>query len=168
MKIYLKSMIIITLLALTMGCTYSLFMNAFPHLRNIQIDTFENNTSEYALAQELQEALANTFQNDGRLRLTTRDPDSFIEGSILDYRNEIDGYDIFGNISAYRVTILFSITFTDMRFNEVIFENSALRLSETYSPNTDNPELLSTETQAQQSIFDELFRTIVRSTLEAW
>jgi len=143
-------------------------MNAFPHLRNVQIATFENNTSEYALAQDLQELLVNTFQRDGRLRITTRDPDSFIDGSILDYRNEIHGYDIFGNISEYRVTILFSVTFTDMRFNEVIFENTTLRLSESYSPNADNPELLTTEKQAQQRIFERVFETIIGNTLEAW
>ena len=168
MKIYMKSMIVMILIVLSFGCSYSLFMNAFPHLRNVQIATFENNTSEYALAQELQELLVNTFQRDGRLRITTRDPDAFIDGTILDYRNEIESYDIFGNISAYRVTILFSVTFTDMRFGEVIYENATLRLSETYSPNTNNPELLTTEAQAQQSIFESLFDNIIGNTLEAW
>jgi hypothetical protein len=168
MKKQVKIIIIIVLLTLSMGCSYSLFENAFPHLRNIQIATFENNTSEYALAQDLQESLVNTFQRDGRLRITTRDPDSFIDGSILDYRNEIHSYDIFGNISEYRVTILFSVSFTDMRFNDVIYENNALRLSETYSPSANNPELLTTEAQAIQSIFDDLFTTIIRNTLEAW
>ena len=159
---------IISFVIFIQGCSYSVFMNSFPHLRNIQIGTFDNETPEYTLAQDVQEHLVNSFQRDGRLRITTIDPDSFIEGTVLDYLNEISSYDIFGNVTEYRVSILLSVTFTDLRHNEVIYDNRTLRLSETYSPNSDNPELFTTEEQARQRIFERVFETIIRSTLEAW
>ncbi|MCL2064394.1 MAG: LPS assembly lipoprotein LptE [Candidatus Cloacimonetes bacterium] len=150
------------------GCSYSLTLNTMPHLRNVQISEFENNTSEYALAQDFQNYLVNNFQRDGRLRITTLDPDSYIEGTILDYRNEIFSYDDYGNVQDYRVSILFSIQMTDLRMQNVIYENLSLLLSEPYTPNSPNPDVFTTETQAQEKIFERTFETIIRNTLEAW
>ena len=164
----MKNIIFICLLFIVTGCSYSFFMNAYPHLRNIQIDAFENDTSEYIIAQNFQDFLVNQFQRDGRLRITTREPDSFIEGGILDYRHEIFSYDFAGNVSEYRVTILFNIKMTDLRMQEVMYENKSLMLSEAYSPNSTNPNVFTTERQAVDRIFERAFETIIRNTLEAW
>ena len=159
---------IIIFLIIISGCSYSLILNTLPHLRNIQISPFENNTSEYAIAQDFQNYLVNSFQNDGRLRITTIEPDSFIEGTILDYRNDIYSYDDYGNVMEYRVSILFSIQMTDLRMQEIIYENTSLLLSELYSPDNQNPDVFTTEIQAQDKIFERAFDTIIRNTLEAW
>jgi len=163
-----KYMILVIICVSLLACSYSVFMNAFPHLRNIQITSFENNTSEYALAQELQNYLVNRFQNDGRLRISNLNPDSIIEGTILDYRNEIFGYDMFGNVTEYRVVILFSVQMIDLRMQEVMYENRSLMLSETYSPNSTNSEDMTTEAQAQNRVFGRLFDTVVGRTLDSW
>jgi len=166
----MKYLIIITSLFcfLLSGCSYSLILNTMPHLRNIQVSSFENNTSEYTLAQDFQDYLVNSFQRDGRLRITTIDPDTFIEGSVNDYRNEVLSYDDYGNVQEYRVAILFSIIMTDLRMQNVIYENRALLLSEPYSPNSSNPDVFTTEMQAQEKVFERAFDTIIRNTLEAW
>jgi len=143
-------------------------MNAFPHLRNIQVDAFENDTAEYRLAQDFQEYLLNAFQRDGRLRITTMEPDSFIEGSIQDFRNEIHSFDMSGNVSEYRVTILFSIKMTDLRMQRVMYENNRLMISENFTPNTENPNVHATEEDAINRIFERAFETVIRNTLAAW
>ena len=150
------------------GCSYSVFMNVYPHLRNIQISPFENETAEYAIAQDVQEYLVNKFQSDGRLRITTLDPDSQIEGIVLDYQNEIYGYNYENNVTEYRVTILFSITMSDLREQKTMYENKTLMFSEVYYPGSTNPEQFTTEIQAQEKIFERVFDTLIRSTLEAW
>jgi hypothetical protein len=143
-------------------------MNAHPHLRNIQVYTFENETAEYTLAQDFQDFLVNQFQRDGRLRITTIEPDSFIEGSVLDYRHEIFTYDMAGNISEYRVSILFHVKMTDLRMQTLLYENRAMLISETYSPDNPNPDVLATEGQAIEQIFERAFDNIMRNTLSAW
>ena len=163
-----KILLFVVICAMLSSCSYSVFLNTLPHLRNVQISPFENNTHEYALAQDFQNYLVNSFQSDGRLKITTIEPDSFIEGIVLDYRHEIISYDNFGNILEYRVTILFDIKMTDLRMQEVIYENRNLVMSENYSINPDNPDVLSTEAQAQEKVFEKVFDTIIRSTLEAW
>ena len=76
--------ILVVCAILICGCTYSVFYNAYPHLKTIYVVPFENNTSEYALAQDFQSSLVNQFQSDGRLKISTLSPDARIEGSILD------------------------------------------------------------------------------------
>ena len=152
------------------GCSYSVFLNVYPHLRTIHISPFENMTSEYALAQDFQNYLANKFQGDGRMRVATLSPDARIEGSVMDYREDILSYDIGGNVSEYRVSILFSITMTDLVYSEVLYENAALLISEPYSTtiDSDNPQILTSATQAQEKIFERVFDTIIKNTLESW
>jgi hypothetical protein len=150
-------------------------MNAYPHLKNVHISPFENATSEYAIAQDFQNYLVEKFQSDGRLRISTIDPDSRIEGSVLDYREEIFSYTQYGEVSEYRVTILFSVTMSDLRMQKVMYENKNLMMSETYLANQDqtgdtpaNRVILTSKDQAQEKIFEKVFDTIIRSTLEAW
>jgi len=143
-------------------------MNAYPHIRNVHIIPFENETSEYAIAQSFQEYLVNKFQSDGRLRISTIDPDSRIEGSVLDYKNEIYGYNYENNVTEYRVTILFHVMMTDLREQKILYENKTLMISETYAPNSLNPEHFTTEDQAKEKIFEKIFDGLIRNTLEAW
>jgi len=166
MKYIITLFIIVTLCLI--GCSYSLKLNTLPHIKNVQISPFENDTIEYTLAQDIQNYLVTSFQRDGRLKITTIDPDSFIEGTVLDYRHDIHSYDNFGNVLEYRVTILFDIKMTDLIMQEVIYENKQLLLSENYSTHTDNPNVLNSEISAQEKIYERVFDTIIRSTLELW
>jgi hypothetical protein len=143
-------------------------MNAFPHLKTVHISPFENMTSEFALAQDFQSFLVDTFQSDGRLRISTISPDARIEGSILDYRHDILSYDMGGQVSEYRVQILFSLLMTDMIYSQVLYDNRSLLLSEVYTPNAINPERLASEGAAVREIFQKAFDIVIKSTLESW
>jgi len=181
-------------------CSYSVYMNAYPHLKTVQITPFENQTSEYALAQDIQNYLVKKYQDDGRLRITTLSPDAQIQGNILDYKETIFSYDISGSVLEYRVQMLLSITMTDMVRSETLYENKSMLMSENYSPNqqatqnSDNPETTqnnydtdvpfrensydtliytgqqtyTTPLQAQQKIYEKVFDTLMRETLESW
>ena len=143
-------------------------MNAFPHLRYIQINPIENNTPEVALGQDLQNFLVDRFQSDGRLRISTLEPDCRIDGTVLDYRDEIFSYDLYGTVSEYRVSILFSITMTDLSRQTVMYENKSLLQSVNYSPGSDNPDVFNSVEQAIEEVFEQLFNTLMRNTFEAW
>ena len=153
------------------GCSYSFVMNAYPHLKTVQVVPFENHTSEFSLAQDFQNFLVERYQSDGRLRISNLSPDSRVEGSVKDYRNEILSYDIAGNISEYRVSILFAITMTDMVQSNTFFDNQSMLESESYSPNIPpdtRTEHLRTEAEAIAKIFDKVFDAIMNSTLASW
>ncbi|MCK9329030.1 MAG: LPS assembly lipoprotein LptE [Candidatus Cloacimonetes bacterium] len=158
------------ILVLTASCSYSVYTNAYPHIKNIQILSFENKSSEYQISQEFHSYLVNKYQQDGRLKISTLNPDSQIEGTINDYRKEILSYDNMGNIIEYKVSILFDITFTDLKMNAVIYNNQSLLVTESYTPNLSdsNPNIYTTEGQAQEKIYEKVFDTIMKNTLEKW
>jgi hypothetical protein len=166
----MKDIIITTILicSLLSGCSYSLFVNSFPHLKTVNVTPFENMTSEYTLAQDFTNYLVNRFQNDGRLKISTLSPDATIDGSVMDYRHEILSYDMAGNVSEYRVQILFSIIMSDLVFSQHMYENKTLLVSEVYSPSSQNPEQFTTEAEAVEKIFEKVFDTIIKATLESW
>ena len=61
----------ILLLFILSGCYYSVYSNAYPHLRKIRILAFENRTSEYGLGDKLLNYLNREIREDGRLKLVT-------------------------------------------------------------------------------------------------
>jgi hypothetical protein len=73
-----------------------------------------------------------------------------------------------GNVTEYRVTILFSIQMTDMLQSQTIYDNKSLMISEPYSPGTENPEKFSSIEQAIERIYERAFESVIRSTLESW
>ncbi len=165
-KPYLLSILLVFLLV--SGCSYSVRMNIYPHLRNVSIMPFEDRTLEIHLAEELRDSLISSFQRDGRLRISYDDPDSRIEGTIVDYENTIFGYDLDQNIEEYQVRLTVGLTFTDLVRNEVIWENKALVLSERYTPHSTEGVRYTTEEEALNELYNKLFETIIRNTLESW
>ncbi len=163
---YIKGFIAVFLIFC--GCSYSLRMNQYPHLRDIAIAPFENETIELFLEEELRNSLISSFQQDGRLRIAYEDPDSRIEGRILDYSSTIYGYDIEQTVEEYQVRLVLAITFTDLVRNELIWENKNLTVSERYAPSGSSNVRWQTEEEALEEIFDELFRIIIRNSLESW
>jgi hypothetical protein len=149
-------------------------MNAFPHLKTIEVTAFENKATEPELAQDLQFYLAEKFQSDGRLKISTIHPHVRLEGTVLDYVVEIYGYDIIGTVSEYQVKLLISITMTDLVNSEKMYENTQLLLSEQYSTNfalstgLSSNERYTSEDEAKKRIFEKTFDTLISNTLEQW
>lgn len=163
---YIKGLIAILLII--SGCSYSLRMNQYPHLRDIMIVPFGNDTLELYLEEELRNSVIASFQQDGRLRIAYDNPDSQIEGRLIDYSSTIFGYSLDQNIEEYQVRLVMAITFTDLLRNEVIWENRNLTVTDRYSPHSTETVRWQTEEEARNEIYKEVFRIIIRNTLEAW
>ncbi|MCF7793521.1 MAG: hypothetical protein K9N09_06270 [Candidatus Cloacimonetes bacterium] len=162
----MKNVIIMLVLSLLAGCSYSVYSSGMPHLKTISVKSFQNSSTEYDLEEEIYIKLSDKFSNDGRLSIVTMSPDCILEGEIMDYSNEVQNYGG-STIDAYKVQILFNITFTDLVKNKIIWQNSSLLLSEVYSA-SDTNITYKTEEAAQQKIFDDLFDTIIKNSLEEW
>ncbi|MDO9577501.1 MAG: LPS assembly lipoprotein LptE [Candidatus Cloacimonadales bacterium] len=162
----MKNVIIIIVLMVLSACTYSVYSSGFPHLKTISIKSFQNKTTEYNLEEDVFNKLSEKFSSDGRLSIVTISPDCLIEGEILDYSNDVLSF-AGSTVDEYNVQILFSVTFTDLQKNEIIWQNKSLLLNETYS--TSNPNItLKSEESAQQKIIDDLFDVIIKNSLEEW
>lgn len=162
----MKKYIIILLILFFIACSYSVRTMAYPHLKTIKIEQFENRSEEYEISEELFIELSNDFQSDGRLRVVTENADCILEGEIKDYTDKIYSYE--GTVvNEYQVSIMFWVKFTDLTSDQILWENSNLIIRETYSQ-TDETSEYRTEIEAKNAIYEELFDTIVRNTLEQW
>jgi len=162
----MKFKIIMFASLLIMSCSYSVYTTGYPHLKTIQVLPVENQTSSYDLRDMVFNSLVDNYQSDGRLKLVGMSPDCQLECRILDYTNKIISYSG-SSIDEYEVRVLFDITFTDLKKNQVIWQNGSLMQSERYSL-TDENSLYNSEEDAQEEITSKLFDTIMKNTLEEW
>jgi hypothetical protein len=60
------------------------------------------------------------------------------------------------------------VVFTDLVNNEVIYENTALTISETYKVAEGSTARFSTKEEALSEIFTNIFKNVIQTSLEAW
>jgi len=164
-----KIIVLICIFFILSGCSYSVHSTAYPNLKKILIQPFENKTAEYYLGDDLLLSLNNSFRDDGRLRPVTIAPDCQLEGTVIDFSNNAFSYDQSNSVQEFQVKILFSVTFTDLQKNIVIYENKSLLLTENYAPRPDiGTSSFKTKEEAEKQIYLDLFQTILKNSLESW
>ncbi len=158
---------ILLLLSLS-GCFYSVYSNAYPHLKKIRVMAFENRSSEFALGDLLLTGLNREIRNDGRLRLVTIDPDCSLEGHIISFSERVYSYDAANQVQDYQVQMNVSVTFTDLINNKVLYENSNLSLTELYAFAPGGTARFKTKEEAIDELITKLYQTILQNSLESW
>jgi len=156
------------ILLLLCSCYYSVYSNAYPHLKKIRVAAFENQTAEFALADKALNELSLSVRNDGRLKLVTQDPDCSLEGEITSFEENIYSYNSANQVQDYQLILVLNVVFTDLIKNEVIYENSALRITEIYKVTDDSTARFDTKEEALSEIFSSIFKTVIQNSLEAW
>ena len=150
------------------GCAYSVYSNAYPYLKRVQLMALDNKSTEFGLGDIVYNTLSDTLRIDGRLRQVTQQPDCQISGSILSYTEKIFSYDEANSVQDYQITITFSITFTDLKNNQVLYDNKSLPLSEVYAVGPGSTSRFKTKQDCIREICYKLFRNIMQNTLETW
>ena len=156
------------LLAVLSGCSYSVYSNAYPHLKKIAVRAFENRSTEFDLGDRVLNGLTSQFQSDGRLKLVTQQPDCSLEGVIQSLDETIYSYDSGNNVQDYMLRLSCSVTFTDLVNNDVIYENKSLTLSEPYAVSEASTARSRSKEEALDELVSQLFKTIIQNSLETW
>ena len=164
-KIFIYVSLILLLLS---SCYYSVYSNAYPHLKKVRVQPFENQSAEFGLADTALNQLSILVRDDGRLKLVTQDPDCIFEGSIVSFEDKIYSYDTANQVQDYQVTMVVNVVFTDLIRNEVIYENKALRISELYAVGASGTAKFKTKEEAISELFKNLFKASIQASLEAW
>lgn len=163
--------IIITLTLITVllaGCSYSVFVNAYPHLKKIRVAPFENRSAEVEIAENLFSGLNQAFRSDGRLKPVTQAPDCLLEGVITGFDERIYSYDTANRIQDYQLRLSLSISFSDLTRGELIWENKSLTLTEVYAVGPESTAKFKTKEEARDELIKSLFKTIIQNSLERW
>ncbi len=120
-------------LLVAVGCGYSFRSPVPAHLKTVYVPTFDNQTREFTLTQQVTENVINEFLNQSRLRLASsaEDADLVVNGTIKDYREEALSYDpgraANPDVFTRRVIITLDIQLDDRVKDEVLWQNASLQ-----------------------------------------
>ncbi len=152
------------------GCTYSVYMSSFPHLKTIRIMTFDNETLEYGIEEELHNDLVNRFQKGNLLKNVELSPDCQLEGTIISYKKEIKDYN--SGIIDYELVVKFSVILTDLVKNKEILKKENIQIKKIFlsesSENSESSTAVLTEDEALKEIFEDLYKKIMEESFESW
>lgn len=165
------------------GCGYRLsgYGSQVPdHVRTIFIPDFDNQTTRHQVEQYVTFAIRDEFIRRSRLELADSESsaDSMLEGKILSFEVVPVSYDSDASANVYRITLKINVRFIDLKRNQVIYESSGLKFSETYdidpsdlAPGSDphqfdTSDFFTQETGTLKEISEELAESIVTTILE--
>jgi len=152
------------------GCGYTL-RNAVPsHIRSVAVPAFQNNTIEYALSEQVTQAIVDAFLADRQLALTTeRDANSVLRGTIVSYRNRVFAYTSDERATEYEVVVVVQLTFRDLVKNRDLWKEDALAVRTTYNVSpVGEGDVPRTETDARQDVVQKLAAQVVSRTVQGW
>ena len=116
-----------------LACGYSFRSPVPAHLDTVYVPTFENETREFQLTQQMTERVIGEFLNESRLRLVgdEEDADLLIRGAIKTYEEEALSYDpgqaANPDVFSRRVLVTVDVRLEDRVREETLWENASLR-----------------------------------------
>lgn len=152
------------------GCSYGFAGGGLPpHIRNVAILPFDNQTGEVALTQEVSEAVATALQSRLGLNVASEaQADAVVRGTItryaadqpLSFQQTSDA----GNVSVTRrlVQIAVSVEIFDLIDDRVLWERSGLRVEGEYEPPGE------TEQRGRELALEKLVADIVDGAQSQW
>ncbi len=126
MKIGMPISLLILFGSVLCGCgVYTFGGNVPAHLSSIAIPTFENQTAEYGLAEQLTDEVVDRFTVDGSLQVRdSRSSDCVISGLIVRVTDAPFGYNADESVDEYKITITVNVSFQDRVRGEIVWEET--------------------------------------------
>ena len=157
----------VALLSLLSGCSYGLTGGGFPeHIRSIHIETFENETTQFELAQQLFNAMVDDLPGALGVQVGSREnADALLSGSILGYDDAAQNYssatDGRVQVLQHQVRIAVNVRLVDTRENVILWQG---RVSGdgTYAPDTQS------EDEGRRVAIDKIVRDVIDGAQSQW
>ena len=152
------------------SCAYSTSTALLPtHLKTIAIPVFENSTTEYALEQEITQAVIDHFVEDNHLKVVSeRGPNSVLRGRVTEYANAVFGFNAAQNADEYRVRIGISVTMKDMVKNRELWKDDQMLKTHNYFVIDVPGQKAQTELDGRKEAIRKIAEEIVARTVEGW
>ena len=154
------------LLLLASGCNYGLTGGGFPeHIRTIHVESFENETPQVELAQQIFTAMVDDVPAALGVQVGSRaNADALLTGTIQGYDDAAQNYSTTGDriqVLQHQVRISVSVRLVDTRENVILWEG---RVSGTgqYSPDTQ------TEDEGRRIAIQSIVRDVIDGAQSQW
>jgi len=159
-RLSLQAMACIACLTILSCGFYSFTGNTLPpHIRTVSIPLFENGTSEFGIDQQLTDGIIQAVIRDNTLKIArAREGDSVLKGRITRVEDRAGQYDQSESVSDYRIYLSVSVSFEDVRKQQVLWEETFSQFG-TYSGDRD---------EGIQEAVEKLTADIVTKTVSGW
>jgi len=161
------------LILLLTGCGIYSFKGSIPdHLHDVELITFKNRTTEFAVETDIEEALTQRMLNEQLLALSAKEnPDSHIEGSISSISDKPNSFDENENILEYRLEFRGEVIWYDHIHEKEIFKKK-FTVFGTYFSEDENAKRSDAERIEREDAYAEtiekLIDFIIESMTEQW
>ncbi|MBT3228789.1 MAG: hypothetical protein HOD43_08575 [Candidatus Marinimicrobia bacterium] len=155
------------------GCGIYSFKGSIPdHLHDVELVTFKNLTTEFAVETDLEEALTERMLNEQLLSLSVKEsPDSHIEGKINSITDKPNSFDENENILEYRLEFRGEVIWYDHIRETELFKKNFTVFS-TYFSEDENAKRSDAEKLIREDAYTEtiekLIDFIIESMTEEW
>lgn len=160
-----------TLLVCAAGCgVYSFSGSSLPsHIKTIAVPIFDNESLEFAVANEATEGVTQRFLQDNRLKVVGEGrADCVLEGTVRGYENKVHNYSADQQPEDYIVVIRFAATLRDAVKNREIWKDEGITVSAVYSVTSSDPGGPGDEASARAKAIRDLAEDILARTMEQW
>lgn len=148
------------------GCWhYSTSGSLLPsHIRSVAVPLLGNETTwEYGIKERLTDAIIEAFTSDNTLTVTgEREADSIVRGTILTIKEIPFTFDQEEQVQEYKMRIVLTIQFEDVRKRKIIWEESAMEGWGTYATEDEEWE------DGIDRAIEKLASDIVNKTVAGW
>lgn len=155
------------------SCGIYSFRGSIPdHITDLELITFKNLTTEFAVETDIEEALTERMINEQLLPLSSKQsPDSHIEGKINSITDKPNSFDEDENILEYRLEFRGEVIWYDHQRETELF-NKKYAVFGTYFSEDENAKRSDDEKLEREDAYDEaiarLIDLIVESMTEEW
>lgn len=160
-----------TLGGLAGGCAYSFSGSSLPgHLRTIAVPTFENETLDALIADDVTQGLIQGFLDDNRLKIAREaQADCVLEGTVAYYERKVYSYTPAQEPEQYIVSVTISVVLKDRVKNTDLWSDENLNATATYAATpSGSAEVIDSEDEAREVAIDKLTQDVLARTLEQW
>lgn len=154
-------------LVLLAGCNYGLRGGGFPeHIRTMYVESFENQTPQFELEQQLFRAIVDEVPSSLGVRIGSRtNADALLTGSILGYDDVAQNYASGGDgrvqVLEHQVRISVNVRLVDTRENVILWEGRVSGVGR-YAPDTE------TEDEGRRLAIDDIVREVIDGAQSQW
>lgn len=153
--------LIVTLLAAGCG-VYTLNPHGKSSIKTIGMDSFENQTGEFAFADHLTELITDAFIKDGTLKVVpAANADAVLVGVLTKYSRVPFKFDQSDQVSQYKIVLEFDISLRNPRDQTDIWKEH-LTPEGVYTVATETEEI------GQTKATDQLVQSILNKTTKSW
>ncbi len=155
--------LLVLLALLCSGCgVYSFSSSSLGGVKTIAVPTFENNSLQYGIQEDLTREIINRLIQDNTLKVVSvADADAILRGTVVNYERNAYTYDKSDNVSEYKVNIYVNFVM-ERKGGKTLAERSNMLGFGIYSASTQ------TEDDGKLQAIDKLARDIVDELTKSW